>query len=135
MPTINAQDARALFTSMLIDLYRETVMPTSFLRSFFKTTESTTKLVSIEVERGFEKIAVDVTRGSEGNRNSFSRSTLKMFQPAYYREYFDATDLDLYERVFGAGVIDEAVFAQFMTSVADKIRTLQNTIDRSYELQ
>jgi hypothetical protein len=132
---ISAQDARGLFTRMVVDVYIEKILPKSFLRSFFPTVESATKLISIEVQRGFEKIAVDVYRGSEGNRNTFGSSTEKTFLPPFYREYFDATDMDLYERMAGTGTIDIGIFNQFLTSVAERLIQLTAKIDRAYELQ
>jgi hypothetical protein len=135
MGQIATSDARALFTKMLVAVYKERKTPTAFLRSFFRVVENSTKELSIEVQRGTEKIAVDVERGTEGNRNNFSKSTEKIFVPPYYREYFDATELDLYDRLFGSTEIDNGVFNQFMESVADKLRSLQEKIERSYELQ
>jgi hypothetical protein len=133
---INTVDARALFTKKLIAVYKERTTPTAFLRSFFTVTESNTKQISIEVQRGTEKIAVDVERGTEGRRNTFSKSTEKLFVPPYYREYFDATDLDFYDRLFTqGGTIDEVTFSQWLTTVADKLVMLQEKIERSYELQ
>lgn len=136
MSNIPVTDARGLFTKMLISVYKERITPKSFLRSFFTVKESATKELAIEVQRGTEKIAVDVERGTEGNRNSFSRSTEKIFVPPYYREYFDATDLDLYDRLFGStSEIDNDTFQGFLESVADKLRMLQDKIERAYELQ
>lgn len=133
---ISTTDARALFTKMLIDVYKERTTPTSFLRSFFPTVESPTKEISIEVVRGTEKIAVDVARGTEGNRNSFSNSTEKIFVPPYFREYFDATELDLYDRLFAEeGTISADIMSAFIDSVAEKLRMLQDKIERAYELQ
>lgn len=132
---ISTTDARALYTKMLIDVYKERVTPKSFLRSFFPEVESETKEISIEVQRGTEKIAVDVQRGTEGNRNSFSKSTEKIFVPPYYREFFDATELDLYDRLFGSTEISDGIFTAFLNSVADKLRTLQDKIERAYEVQ
>lgn len=132
---ISATDAQALFTKKLIELYKERPVTTSFLRSFFPTDESDTKEISIMVIRGTEKIAVDVQRGTEGNRNSFSKSTEKIFVPPYYREYFDATDLDLYDSLFGASEISVDKLASFLNSVADKFGILQDKIERAYERQ
>lgn len=132
---ISTTDARALYTKMLIDVYKERTTPTGFLRSFFPPVESETKEISIEVQRGTEKIAVDVQRGTEGNRNSFSRSTEKIFVPPYYREFFDATELDLYDRLFGSTEISDGIFTAFLNSVADKLRMLQDKIERAYEVQ
>jgi len=135
MTTISTTDARALFTKSVVDVYKEIPKPTGFLRSLFPAKEYSTKELSIEVQRGFEKIAVDVERGTEGNRNSFSRSTEKVFVPPYYKEYHDATQIDLYDRLFGSTDIEAGVFAQFTQEVAERNYALQAKIERSYELQ
>ncbi len=136
MSKISTVDARGLFTKMLIDVFTEMVTPTSFLRSFFRTEESDTKEVSIEVMRGNEKFAVDVLRGTEGNLNKFSKSTEKIFIPPFYREYFDATDLDFYDRLFaGNGQVDVITFQTWLVKVAEKLKILQDKIERAYERQ
>lgn len=133
--TISTTDARALFTQKLIAVYKERVAPMSFLRSFFTVKEESTLELSIEVQRGTERIAVDVERGTEGNRNQFSRSTEKIFVPPLYKEYFDATQLSLYDRLFGSESIDAGVFNAFLEQVAEKLMQLQDMIERAYELQ
>jgi hypothetical protein len=136
MGAISTTDARALFTKKLVAVYKERTTPTSFLRSFFKVDESNTKQISIEVQRGTEMIAVDVERGTEGNRNSFDKSTEKLFVPPYYREFFDATDLDFYDRLFTqSGTVDGNTFGVWLRQVADKIMRLQEKIERAYEVQ
>jgi len=132
---IATTDARALYTKALIAAYQERITPMSFLRSFFKVKEETTFELSIEVQRGFEKVAVDVIRGTEGNRNEFGRSTEKIFVPPYYREFFDATQLSLYDRMFASDSIASQTFAAFVNQIADKMREIQNKIERRYELQ
>ena len=136
MAEIAVTDARALFTKGLIQVYQERIYPTQFLRSFFPSVTEPTKELSIEVERMGEKVAVDVVRGTEGQRNSFYRSTEKVFLPPLYREYFDATELDLYDRVLGSqGNAQAPLFAALMNKVADKIGLLRDKIERAYELQ
>lgn len=136
MANISQTQARALFTQKLLDVYQERIRPKSFLRSFFPSTFSPTKLVSIEVERGFEKIAVDVVRGSEGNFNRFSKNTQKVYEPPFFREYFNATDEDIYDRVLGSqGSDNSMLFAQLLNTVADRIGQLQDKIERTKELQ
>lgn len=132
---INTTDALGLYTNKVIDVYKQRSTPTNFLRSFFPTVESPTLEVSIEVQRGFEKIAVDVVRGTDGNRNTFSRSSAKTFIPPYFREWFDATQLQLYDRLYGATQIDDAIFSAYINSVVDSAMDLQNKIERAYELQ
>ncbi len=129
-------DARALFTKKLIEVYKERTAPTAFLRSFFVTKESNSKQLSIEVQRGTEKIAVDVLRGTEGNRNTFSKSSEKIFVPPLYKEYFDATELDFYDRLFTEnGSVDSAMLAEWIAGVVEKLQMLQDKIERAYELQ
>jgi hypothetical protein len=133
---ISVADIRGLFTKTLIDVYQERPKTTSFLRSFFPSTTSPTKTISIEVERMGEKVAIDVFRGTEGNRNAFSKGTEKIFEPPYYREYFDATELDLYDRVLGSmGSDNKPLFTALLNQVSDRIGVLQDKIERSKELQ
>jgi hypothetical protein len=132
---ISTTDAQGLFTKMVMEVYKERSKPTAFLRSFFPNKVSPTLELSIEVQRGKEKVAVDVLRGTEGNRNTFTRSTEKIFIPPYYREWFDATQLQLYDRLYGATEINDAVFAAYINNVVDAQMECQNKIERAYELQ
>jgi hypothetical protein len=132
---ISVVDARALFTKTLADVYQQRNKPTNFLRSFFKNVLTPTKLVSIEVERMGEPIAVDVFRGTEGNRNTFSNSTEKIFEPPLLREFTDITQLDLYDRVMGSqSNTNTAMFGALMNKVADRLGILQDKMDRTKEL-
>lgn len=136
MAEISATDSRALFTKGLIAVYQERIYPTDFLRSFFPGVTEPTKEISIEVERMGEKVATDVVRGTEGNRNQFTRSTEKIFLPPLYREYFDATELDLYDRVLGSqGNAQVPLFEALLNKVADKIGLLRDKIERAIEIQ
>lgn len=135
MPEISTRDAQGLFTKYLVDIYKERPQTTSFLRSFFPAKVTNTLEVSIEVQRGTEKVAVDVTRGTDGNRNSISKSTEKIFIPPYYREYFDMTQLDLYNRLWNSTMIDAGMFDQYTEQVADHVAMIQAKVDRAYELQ
>ncbi len=128
--------ARALFTQALVAFYKDMPRATSFLQSFFKAEEFGTKYLTIAVKRGTEKIAVDVLRGADGNRNTFSYGTEKGFLPPLYNEFFDATQLDLYDRLFTAsGNIDEADLAAYIREIAEKLFALEEKIKRAIELQ
>ena len=138
MAIISTVEARGEFTKRLVSVYNERTAPSAFLRSFFPSKESMTLEVSIEVRRGTEKIAVDVARGTRGNSNKFTKSTEKIFVPPYYREYFSATDLDFYDRLFSRSEtvdLDPATFAEWLDTVMEKIEALRDKIDRAYELQ
>jgi len=135
MPSISITDAQGLYTAKLIDVYKERPKPANFLRSFFPSVISPTLEVSIEVQRGTEKVAVDVFRGDDGNRNQWTRSTEKLFIPPYFREKFDATKLQLYDRLYAAQSIDDSVFAALINDVVDHQLQLQEKIERAIEIQ
>jgi hypothetical protein len=132
---IPANQARSTFTKARVAAYKEMPRPTEFLRSFFKPVEKTTRYLSIEVERGTEKVAVDVIRGGEGNMNQFGRSTEKVIDPPFYHEKFNATELDLYDRLFTeSGDISDSQLADFVTGINEKLSGLQNKVERAYEV-
>lgn len=134
---ISTTDAIGLYTKKVVEVYQERPKVNSFLRSFFPTGPgdvTDTLEVSILVERGSEKIAVDVLRGTDGNRNTFTRSTEKIFIPPYYREYFDQTHLQMYERLFALTEISANAFGRLLNDTADHMMSLQNKIERSIEL-
>ena len=137
MSQINTVDARPLFTKTLVDVYKERVVATGFLRSLFRPVETSSKEVSIEVQRATEKVAVDVFRGTEGNRNRMDLFTEKIWIPPYYREFFDATQLRFYDVMFGSlGTnVDEVTFSEWISEVADRLEMLQMKIERAIELQ
>jgi hypothetical protein len=135
MANLTVREAQGLFTKFLVDVYRERPQTTSFLRSFFPSKVTNSLNVSIEVQRGTEKIAVDVIRGADGNRNSISKSTEKIFQPPYYNEYFDMTQLDLYNRLWNSNEIDAGMFRDYTEQVADHVQMVRDKIERAYELQ
>lgn len=133
MSSISTTDARGLFTKALLAKYQDFPETTSFLRNMFTDRIEMTKEINIEVQRGDENIAVGVQRGSIGNRNQWTQSTEKIFIPEYHREYFDATELSLYDRLFGSTSIDDGVFTAFVEQVAFKQRELVKKIERKYE--
>ncbi len=136
MAVIPSSEVKNLFTKALVAIYKERIRPTSFLRSFFNVKETLSRFISIEVQRGTEKVAVDVLRGSKGNRNETSLATEKIISPPYYREYFDLTALSVYDNVFGVdGNVSENAFALLLEAVRDKMNDLIDKIERAYELQ
>ena len=132
---ISLSEAQGVFTKKLIDVYRERPKPTNFLRSFFPAELSPTLEVSIQVQRGTEKVAVDVYRGDSGNRNTWTRSSEKLFIPPYFREKFDLTKLQLYDRVYAAQGVDAPIFAALINDTVDHQLVLQEKIERAIEIQ
>jgi hypothetical protein len=131
--SLPAQQARAIFTETVVSLFKERVRPTQFLGSFFRKTYSDTKMVSIEVQRGRELVAVDVIRGTKGNLNTATRSTLKQFIPPMYWEYFNANELDSYDVMMGN--LNASSVMRTAEQAAAKLIEITDKIDRAYEVQ
>lgn len=133
--SIPTTQAKELFTQKLVARFADNTKPKAFGRSFFKEVESDTKLISIEVQRENEFVAVDVVRGTEGNRNVFDKSTEKILLPPYYNEFFDMTTLDLYDALYAQPDVSAINFGKFLDSANAKLESCMDKIDRAYELQ
>lgn len=133
MANIAVQDARGLYTKSLIAVYAQRRKPSSFFTSLYKKVISDTLELSIEVQRGQQLIAVDVARGTEGNRNTFNYSTEKVFIPPYFKEFFNITDIDLYDRLYLGADVSPEVVARFIRTAAQKMDILKDKIDRAVE--
>lgn len=132
---IPTQTAIGVLTNRLIRRYNERATATRFLQSFADNDYSPTKYVSVAVVRDQETIAVDVERGTEGNRNKASKATLRTYMPPLYDEFFDVTELDLYDTLFGAQNIDENAFKLFYKDVTAMMDKLIDKFVRAKELQ
>lgn len=131
---IPAQQARSIFTKELVRIYDQVPAPTMFLKNFFRTSTTDAKEVSVEVFRGTEKVAVDIMRGSRGNRNAVSKSTERIYKPPYYDEPVDATSIDAYDDLAGKANTT-AGLGRFIAGMAPKLQMLRDKISRAYELQ
>jgi len=136
---IPIQEARGIFTKTLMARWNELseIEPKNFLRSFFTKKTTTSKEISIEVMRGTEKIAVDVLRGNNGNRNTFSKHAEKILVPPFFNEYFDLTELDRYDLLYGQDATNPTVgvITGMIDQALEKLNILKYKIERAYELQ
>lgn len=133
MPLIQTTDALGLFNKTVTAVYKERNTPTGAIRALFTEKVVPTLEVDIFVQRSKEKTATEVPRGTDGNRNDFTKSSEKLFVPLYFREFFDMTKLQLYNALFNAQQIDSQLFAAFVESVTDNIIMCQEKIERSIE--
>lgn len=133
---ITLNQHRAGITQKLIARFSDDKQPKLGLASFFPTKTTPTKLISIEVQRNRQAVAVDVQRCTDPVRNIFSRSTEKIFQPPYYNEMFDFTACQRYDETFGANNMPTKVDASLLLSDANNyLMALKNKILRAIELQ
>ena len=136
MGNLPVQQARNLFTKAYLQAFKEEIPTPSFLKSFFDVKVFATKTIGIEVQRGTERIAVDVLRGVDGKRNTFSKSTEKEFIPPFFNENFDGTSLDRYDRVFGMGEgVVPATIGYLVNDIQGKYSALRGKIERAKEKQ
>jgi hypothetical protein len=105
-----------------------------FGRSFFPVKLCPERYPVIEVRRGTEKVAIDTVRGSKGVRTQITKFDAKVYDPFYYRYWFDATELTNYFKVFGSrsyNVNDGASLANGMAVALDENKKM---IERAREL-
>lgn len=134
---IPIQQARNIYTQTFLGAWRESLPVTNFMRSFFETKLSPTKDISVEVMRGTRKIAADIVRGNEGNKNKFGLSSSKIYQPPYFAENFNNTDLMLYDQIFGTNneAVAPALLQNALSEIVSNFEQLKSKIERSYEKQ
>lgn len=133
---IPANQARANFTSTLVAVYSQIPEVRNFLNIFFPdAAPATTRYLSWAVERQGEPVAIDVIRGQEGTRNTFSITSEKIVDPPFYNEYTDITNTDHYYRAFASQNVDEGLMAEWTAVIAKRMESMRNKILRALELQ
>lgn len=132
---IPAIQAMAVFTEAVIAHYQEDIPVKGFLRSFFPSNFNQSYLVSLAVRRGTEYVASDVHRYSDGNRNTFSKASLKSFKPPFFHEYMNMSDHDLYDNMIMAISNNNAgVARQLVEEMAKDFIELRKKMERKAEL-
>jgi hypothetical protein len=139
MPSINIpiQDARNAYTQASLGVWTEELPVSSLFRSYFTNKVMPTKNVSLEVRRSNRLISTDIARGSEGNKNKGGQSTSRLYQPPYYAENFNSTDLMLYDQIMGS--YSEAVAPELLKNAIEEIKDyyalIKLKMERAYEKQ
>ncbi|RKZ46225.1 MAG: hypothetical protein DRQ58_09035 [Gammaproteobacteria bacterium] len=123
-------------TQAAIARYSDDAPVRAGLSPFFPSQTTTAKQVSIEVERNRQLIAVDVQRSTDPNRNTFSKSTEKLFVPPFYNEAWDFTSMDRYDVTFGVNAAPSHQDAvNMITYAANRLASMRAKINRAIELQ
>lgn len=134
---MNVQIARDEFRTKINDVYSDIMQEVNGLFTSLATVKTTSaKTVGIEVQRGYEKVSLDIIRGASANRNESAKSSQKFFEPPYHAEEIDFTTLDGYDRMFGMGAeIDINTLDRFTEQAATETEMMINKIKRAKELQ
>lgn len=131
--TIPVENVRAAITNSSIAFLNERPQVKSFLRSFFPVQTADTKYISLEVRRGTEKLAADVTRGTGSNWNQVTKSTMKTILPTYWNEAFNVNDLEIYDVAYAS--MTQSTMRQLAQDMADEQGKIIDKIKRSQEKQ
>ena len=134
--TIPISEASPLYTAALKAKFWEPgdIRVNNFGRSFFPNELCAERYPIVEVMRGNEKIAVDVIRGTQGNRNQTSLFDQKAWDTFYYKEWFDATTLQCYYRAFGSDSFNISAGAELVNGIAAEQKKNKDKIERAIEL-
>jgi hypothetical protein len=133
---IPSSQASPLLTIAVKERYDElqALKVNNFYRSYYKEVLSPERYPAIDVRRGSEKVAVDVVRGHQGKRFQITKSTQKAFEPLYYRNFFDATELQGYFRVFGSKSFNLNELDGLAAGIATERKAMTDTIERGIEI-
>jgi len=123
---------------MMLEAFKEKIRPTSFLSSFFRMSDawkSRTKTVEIDVVRGQELIAIDVTPYTDGFLNVQKKWTTKEYNPPSFNEYDSYNAQELLDRVPGNDPYSDQSdqIASLLARVTDDQVMCQDKIVRAME--
>lgn len=126
------------YTNVIADVYKQMPQATNFLRSYFPSKIEMTRYISYFVMRDDEQVAVDVARGSEGNRNEWSIATEKVGDPLYFRENFDILPMQGYDALLNPALAvtpaGAAALGSLVRTVAEKQASIRRKIERAIEI-
>lgn len=121
------------YTNIIADVYKQFPSTTNFLQSFFPSKIEMTRYVSWFILRDDEQVAVDVWRGSEGNRIQWTKATEKIGDPLYFRQTFDILPMMGYDAVQNPTLANAPQIAALVRTVAEKQASARNMIIRAIE--
>lgn len=123
-------------TQAVIASFMDDRAPKTGLSAFFPSVTTRAKQVSIEVQRSRQLVAADVQRCTDPNRNIFSNSTEKIFEPPFFSESFDFTACQAYDVTFGMGIAPAGGQIDLLINSASRyIAALKYKIQRAINLQ
>lgn len=134
LATISIVNAESLVTDALVATFDDETVVKRFLRSFFRTNTTMSKLVTVATKRNRELVAVDIVRGSNGNLNAFDKESIQKIAPPLYDEGWNMTELEIYDKLIQFPG-DTNVQKQFVLEQAAKGRKTRAKIERAIEKQ
>lgn len=132
-----------LETKIMMALYNDVVqtIPTMFLSGLFgknplELVFSPNEKVEVDVKRNDENIAIDVTRGGDGNKNTAPRHSTKEYAPPLYDEVTPITARQLNRRLAGQNTFEQISPEEKFAVIATEVMLKQTQkIQRAMEKQ
>lgn len=120
----------------IVGVFKEDIPVRAGFDGFFMKETTPTLMVSVEVERDNDLIAVDVQRFTEGNRNTFTKHTEKIYVPPFYKEIYDFARDEVYMNTVALGVTNNAnVNAAIAQNALRQLRKNRKMIERAIRKQ
>lgn len=133
---ITLNEHKSAIYSRILATFSDDSAPLSAFSSWFPSFTTLDKLVSIEVQRNRQLIAVDVAKFTGGNINTFSNYTQKMYEPPNYVEKFNFTTVQYFDVTFGSqNNPNMSQFNRMIDETVENLETLRNKVKRAIELQ
>ena len=125
-----------LLTEQLAAKYDElkAIKVNNFGRGFFAPDILKTRFIAADIRRGSEKVALDVLLGHQGHRGQMAKSTQNIYDPFYYRYYFDATQLEIYWRMYNSNSWNTNDITEAAGLIGAEMSYFKQMIERAYEL-
>lgn len=137
LTSLTQKDALPYFKRMIAEAWSDIQAVPNFLRSLTTEKITSSKAVSVEVQRRFRKVAVEVPRGGSPNIHRGDKSTEKMWVPPYYSDAVILNDLDEYTRVFGdgVGVVSRSDIRELARKTLEGVLEIRREQERAIEKQ
>lgn len=119
------------FMSTVVENFVENQEVLSGLNTFFPRQTVRTKAVTLNVIRNGKPIAIDVQRCVDASRREFSKSTQKIFVPPSYKEKFDFTACEAFDRVSAGQDLSQGDAANLLDESTTKLQDLRNAQERA----
>jgi hypothetical protein len=122
----------------MVRMFKQKASPTQFLSSLAEVQTTLAVEIEIDIKRGRELFAVDITPGAGSRSNKSTRYTTKKYVPPTYNESDAITAEELQTRLPGMHAYDagsQPYQAALAALVTDRQADLQDKIIRSIELQ
>ena len=134
---ISTTDIRKAFTSTMDEVWKDKAPVYSFLRSYFQTKTVGSMYIDHETKRFLANEAAAKLRGDDATMNKAGISTFKKILPAYYKEGFRHTELEIYNQPWGVNgeLPSGEVISRMIAGIKEQQMLCIEKIERAIERQ